>query len=43
MSEELKELLCLILKLLEPVVQKTKNPIDDMVVRALRALLGCKS
>lgn len=42
MSQELKDMLCLLLKFLEALAKKTANPIDDIVIRGLKALLGCK-
>lgn len=42
MSEELRAALCGLLKMLSLLAKKTANPIDDIVIRALQAMLGCK-
>lgn len=41
MSEELRELICSIIKVLELIAKKTANPVDDMVVKGLKAIFGC--
>lgn len=42
MSEEMKVAICGLLKVFETIAKQTKNPIDDIVIRALIAVLGCK-
>lgn len=42
MSKELKEILCALLSALELLAKKTANPIDDIVIKGLQAMLGCK-
>lgn len=42
MTPDLKEILCSILRALEVLAKKTANPIDDIVIKGLKAMLGCK-
>jgi len=41
MSKELKAMLCYFLDIMEMQARETKNPIDDIIVRGLKAMLGC--
>ena len=41
MSDELKFTLCNILSILELQAKQTKNPIDDIIVKGLKAMLVC--
>lgn len=42
MSQELKDIFCMLLNILEIVAKKTANPVDDMIVRTLKIFLNCK-
>lgn len=41
MSDELKFTLCNILSIVELQAKQTKNPIDDIIVKGLKAMLNC--
>lgn len=41
MSDDMRKAVCSLLAFLEIVAKQTKNPIDDMVVRAAMAVFGC--
>lgn len=42
MTPELKEAVCALLDFLEVIAKSTTNPIDDAVIRGMKAVVGCK-
>lgn len=42
MSEELRKAICTLLTFLEVIAKQTKNPVDDVIVEAAKAVLGCE-